>query len=230
MQLAFIPLLTGLVPIVAVNVAYIIAAGLDHVPTCFVYLDGCTTISSTGRKAPESLWFRATLIPTAVLMLIYWRLIGDWIKCLDKRQLQGVWVLQWLGSLASVFLIVYTVALGFIDPNYHIQRRIGVTGFFSCTFLAQLLLARRLWYISLAQPELLSPRIAQAKITLCFFLLVVGLISIPVSAWIGGNEPENIVEWNFSLLMYCYFLLTYWGWRTTGFRATLEINIKNSSD
>lgn len=224
MNISIIPLLTALLPIVGINIAYVIAASLEHVPACFVYLEGCTTISSTGRAAPESLWFRATIIPTAVLTMICWRLVGSWLKCLEKELYQGSAVIQILGILAAVFLIVYTVALGFIGPEYVVQRRFGVTLFFGFTFLAQILLARRLWHISINFPLRYPRKLASLKIILSWFILVVGLISIPVSNLIGSDIPENIVEWNFSLLIYCYFLLIYLGWKATGFKVSFNVD------
>lgn len=223
MNIAIIPLLTALIPIVSINIAYIIAASLEHVPSCFVYIEGCTTISSTGRAAPESLWFRATLIPAAVLMMICWRLIGGWLQSLEKETYKGSAVIQTLGILAGAFLIFYTVALGFIGPEYVLQRRIGVTLFFGFTFLAQLLLSQRLWRIANNCPALYPIKLARLKVILCWFLLIVGLISIPLSNYIGTDKPENIAEWNFSLLLYSYFLLVYRGWRTTGFSARLSV-------
>ena len=223
MNIAIIPLLTALLPIVGINITYLIAASADHVPWCFVYLDGCTTISSTGRAAPESLWFRAFLIPGAVLMMICWRLIGGWLQCLEGNQYKGSAIIQSLGILAGAFLIFYTVALGFIGPEYVLQRRIGVTLFFGFTFLAQLLLTRRLWNLVNSQPGSYPLQLVRIKMGLSWFLLIVGLASIPISNFIGGNEPENIVEWNFSFLVYSYFFLVYWGWRATEFNASLTV-------
>ncbi|MCP4075874.1 MAG: hypothetical protein GY744_06805 [Gammaproteobacteria bacterium] len=222
MNITIIPLLTALIPIVGINIAYIIAASLEHVPACFIYFEGCTTISSTGRSAPESLWFRATIIPGAVLTVICWRLIGGWLKCLEKENYKGSTLIQTLGILAGLFLIFYTVALGFIGSEYTAIRRTGVTLFFGFTFLAQLLLAQRLWKFANKNPDLYPKKIALLKIVLCWFLLIAGLISIPVSNYIGTDEPQNIVEWIFSILLYSYFLLVYWAWRATGYRANLE--------
>ena len=224
MNIAIIPLLTALLPIVGINIAYVVAASLDHVPSCFVYLEGCTTISSTGRMAPESLWFRAIIIPCAVLTIMCWRLTGGWLRCLEKESYEGSAVIQTLGIMAGLFLILYTVALGFIGPEYAIQRRIGVTLFFVFTFLGQSLLAQRLWRIANRHPDLYPRGLARLKLILCWFILIVGLISIPISNLIGTDAPQNIVEWNFSVLMYSYFLLIFWGWRVTGFSARLSIN------
>lgn len=223
MNVTIIPILTALLPIIGINLAYLISSSYDHVPSCIVYLEGCTTISSTGRAAPESLWFRAFIIPSAVLSMICWRITGAWLQCLEKQLYRGTVIIQSLGIVAGIFLIIYTVALGFIGPEYTLQRRLGVITFFGCTYLAELLLARRLWYIALNQPGIYPMRLAKQKLYLCIFLLVVGLASIPISNYLDSDALENIVEWNFSVIVYCYFFLVYMGWKATGFKAELAV-------
>jgi hypothetical protein len=223
MDVSIIPLLAALLPIIGVNLTYLIASSYEHVPSCFVYLEGCTTISATGRAAPESLWFRALLIPSAVVSMICWRMIGAWLQCLEQKLYRGTVIIQTLGVCAGIFLIVYTVALGFIGPEYTLQRRLGVISFFGLTYLAQLLLARRLWYIAINQAGVYPLRLAKYKLFLCLFLLVVGIASIPISNYLGSDALENIVEWNFAVIVYSYFFLVYWGWKATGFKAELAV-------
>ena len=62
-NLRALPLWAAVVPLVTVNVCYLIAVGMEHVPACIPYLSGCTSVSSTGRIAPESLIFRAGMLP-----------------------------------------------------------------------------------------------------------------------------------------------------------------------
>lgn len=223
MNVSVLPLLAAILPIVGINIAYIIAASNGHVPSCFVYFEGCTTISSTGRAAPESLWFRAIIIPSAVISMICWRMTGAWLHCMEQQRYKGTIVIQTLGIMAGIFLIIYSVALGFIGPEFTFQRRLGVISFFSCTYLAELLLARRLWYIALNQAGVYPLKLAKYKLYICVFLLVIGLASIPISNFIGKDELENIVEWNFSVLVYAYFFLIYLGWKATGFKAELAV-------
>jgi len=223
MKIGILPLATALLPIIGVNLAYVIAASYGHVPSCFVYVDGCTTISSTGRAAPESLWFRALVIPSAVLTMFCWRMTGAWLHCLEQKLYKGTIVIQFLGIAAGMFLILYSVALGFIGPEYNLQRRLGVILFFGFTYLAQLMLARRLWYVATRQAGVYPIKLARYKIGLCMFQLIVGIASIPISNYIGSKELENIVEWNFAVMTYSYFFLIYLGWRATGFKAELAV-------
>ncbi|KAF0192661.1 MAG: hypothetical protein FD165_431 [Gammaproteobacteria bacterium] len=224
MELRTLPLVTGLLPIGAVISAYLIAAYFGHVPSCVPLFDGCTTISSAGRDAPESLLFRATMIPTAMLLMLYWRLAGEWlIRSGDPRTRAGR-VMIWLGSIAAVFLIVYTVALGFIGEHYALQRRIGVTLFFAFTFLAQLLLVHRLGQLIQATRQTTLQPAYRIKVSICVAMLALGLAVSPLKAIYPDHTfIENIVEWNFALLMYLFFVATSLAWRSTSFAAEFSV-------
>ena len=54
-----LPLWAAVVPLVTINVCYVLGVSLDHLPACIPYLSGCTSVSSTGRIAPESLLSKA---------------------------------------------------------------------------------------------------------------------------------------------------------------------------
>ena len=68
MLIRWLPLLAGLLPFLAVNLAYWIGVRNDVLPSCFPYIDGCTSISSTGRHPPGNLLFRAVHLPEGVLL------------------------------------------------------------------------------------------------------------------------------------------------------------------
>jgi hypothetical protein len=224
MNINIIALITGILPIVSVNIAYLLAAISHHVPLCIPYLEGCTSISATGRLVPESLFFRATMIPAAIFMMAYWRLCYEWLMvCGDKRDI-GNNTMLWLGMIAAAFLIVYTVALGLIGEQYALQRRIGVTFFFSFTFLAQLLLLNRIKLLSQAGVQTIHLKTYRAKLCVCIIMLLLGLVISPLKALYPENDYlENIIEWNFALLMYIYFIMTYFAWRASNFTAKFSI-------
>ena len=62
--------LACLLPLVGVNVAYAIGSSLGDIPACIPYLEGCTSISSAGRHAPQSMVFRGMMISAGVFMLV----------------------------------------------------------------------------------------------------------------------------------------------------------------
>ena len=59
MLIRWLPLFIGLVPLIGVHAAYLIAVDYGYLHLCVPYLDGCTSISATGRYPPASFLFKA---------------------------------------------------------------------------------------------------------------------------------------------------------------------------
>ena len=218
-----IPLIISLVPLLTINISFLIAASLEHIPSCFPYLDGCTSISSTGRQPPENYVFRAAMMPVAVFMALYWVLNYHWLRVLgDKVRWPRIAILI-LGIVAAIFLISYTTVLGAIGEIYQTQRRIGVTVFFSFTFLAQLILTSRLWELKKKYALDSLGQVPETQLLLCSTMLLLGLISIPLSIITPG--ADNIIEWNFALLVNMHYLTSYFGWKNTAFDIHFAVNL-----
>jgi len=220
MPLRSIALLAGLIPLFSVHAVYLISAIFEHVSWCVPYFEGCTSISKAGRHSPANYVFRATMIPWAVVLMIYWTLVCEWLVAMgDKKGLVNRAIL-YLGIIAAVFLILYATALGAEGQIYRLLRRYGVIVFFAFTYLAQLLLLSRLNKLHV------PPSIYNLKLILCLMQFFIGLISLPVRAYSSGDlnsRIENIVEWNFALIMILYFVVTYFAWRASGFYASFFV-------
>jgi hypothetical protein len=65
MLIRWLPLIAGIVPFVGIHVCYVIAVKYGVLPACIPYVDGCTSISATGRYPPASFLFRAIELPVA---------------------------------------------------------------------------------------------------------------------------------------------------------------------
>ncbi|MEL7187801.1 MAG: hypothetical protein AAFN50_15425 [Pseudomonadota bacterium] len=72
MMVRWLPLIAGLVPLIGVTSAYLLGTHADVLPKCIPYLDGCTSISATGRYLPGSLLFKAALFPQAAVLAFVW--------------------------------------------------------------------------------------------------------------------------------------------------------------
>jgi hypothetical protein len=227
MPLKSIALFAGLLPLISVHVTYLVAAYFEHVSWCVPYLEGCTSISKTGRYSPANYVFRATIIPSAVFMMIYWKLASQWLVAMGDKQGAINRAILYLGIIGAVFLILYATVLGSEGHVYRLLRRYGVIIYFAFTYLAQLLMASRLLYLVKHLQVDLPRSIYQVKLGLCVALLVIGLISLPVRAFYGGDEfntrLENVVEWNFALWMTLYFVVTYFAWQATAFEASFSV-------
>ncbi len=137
-NLRAIPLWAAVVPLVTINVCFVIAAGLDHVPSCIPYISGCTSVSSTGRMAPESLIFRAGMLPTAVILVMFWHHCATFLELGGQRG-RRLAAFRVLGIVAALSLTVYALTLGFEENVYRQLRRAGIIGFAVSTLAAEVM-------------------------------------------------------------------------------------------
>ena len=180
---------------------------------------------AAGRYGLAYFWFKAGIIPSAVLLAAYWMLCRRWL--LELGDVDGVAVrsVRLLGILAAVFLVLYTVFLGSKGDFYNLMRRYGVNLYFSFSGLAQIILLSRLRRLRAAGVRSLPKHMLDTKLLLLVALLIVGLASIPISNFIvDKHRPRNIVEWNFALLMILYYVVTWRLWVRSGFSARLVTN------
>jgi hypothetical protein len=220
---ATLALLCGLGPILTVHACFALSASAGFVPTCVPYLDGCTSISAAGRHGWAYFLFKAGMLPSAALIVIYWRLCRAWLLAAGEVEVQSLRSLVWLGTAGALFMMLYSVFLGHAGEPYNLLRRFGVSLNLGFTYLAQLLLVWRLGRIQRQTGRALCPPvILLAKTWLLAALLVLGLGSIPVSNFIVDKDPvENAIEWVFCLLLSSFYLLTAVAWRRTGFRLAV---------
>lgn len=218
MRIGWLAWLTGLLPVAGVVASAWIAMSQGLVPACNPLLEGCTSISATGRYFPASLAFRAAVLPTAALTVLFWLAAWRWLQVIGAPGRLAVHLIPVTGVLAAVFLVVYVTFLGTEGDVYRFMRRFGVIHYFSMTLLSQLLLTRGLYHFP-AAPS--GP--CRLMVGLCAAMLALGLIAvlIDLAAW-DTNPVENVMEWNGGLLMMAFFPATAWAWRRTGFRLRFE--------
>jgi hypothetical protein len=211
---ATVALLCFLGPVLTVHLSYAISASAGFVAACIPYLEGCTSISATGRHGAGYVLFKAGMLPSVLVLILYWRLCRDWL--LETGDVDGPALrsLLWLGIAGALFLALYTVFLGHKGDVYNLLRRFGVTLNLGFTYLAQLLVVWRLRRLRASgAPRACPGWIVQAKTWLVTVLLLLGLGSIPVSNFIADKDPvENAIEWTFCLLMSGFYLLTAAAW------------------
>ena len=229
MNIRIVPLLAALVPFAAVHLTYLVAASNGQVDWCFPYLDSCTSISATGGKPPASYLFRATMLPSAVIMMVYWWFSHGWLASLNRRagrttQSSNHWMLG-LGLLACVGLVMYVTVLGERGDAWATQRRVGTILFFSFTYLAQLMLTWQLRKLHLLLPSV-PGWLPLAMLLNCLGLLALGLLTVVLAAWDAQwyKSVEDAFEWVLSLLLQINFLLGYLVWR----RANWSLRISSS--
>ena len=219
MRLDFIPLVTALLPTVAVHVCFLVAAGLGHVSWCVPYFADCVSTSATGRHSPESFVFRAAIIPTAVFMMIFWKLGFEWLATLGTPMRRANRAMLWLGLAAGLGLFVYASVLGEVGEAYRLQRRIGMILFYAFTFLAQLLMTVQ---VRAAAP--VSRTTAGTLVAISGAVAVLGALSL--LSW-GFHDDyrryEDAFEWGLTLLILAHPFVIHFAWRQSGFCARFTI-------
>ena len=226
MMLRALPLITGISPMIAVNVCYLIAVRYVPIPACIPYFSGCASISMAGRYEPANILFRAVMLPEAALLAVYWVVTAAWLgKLLEKDGRSSVaptWIAG-MGIGCSIALILYTVHLGFDVPFYEFMRRFGVYFYFGLMVIAQLVLAIQLSKLPVVSS--LMTNIIRVKYVLAVTPFVVGVIFLGIKATHDDVKVlERIIEWNMALAAHINIALTYYLWRETGFKARLFVD------
>ena len=225
MRLNFIPLVTALLPAVAVHVCYLLAVHLGHVSWCFPYFPDCVSISAVGRHSPESFVFRAAIIPTAVFMMIYWKLSFEWLKTLGTQRTLFNRSMLWLGMTAGFGLFIYASVLGEVGQLYRLQRRVGMTLFYIFTSLAQLLMTVQIASVVKTRGARMSAPVLRSLVAISGAVATLGAMSLLSWAFYDDyRRYEDAFEWGLTLLILAHPFVTYFAWRDTGFRARFTIS------
>jgi hypothetical protein len=201
-----LPLVIALLPLCAVTGAYSLAAANGLVPACNPFLEGCTSISATGRYVPASYVFKpAHLVQSALLVMLWMRLpreLPDRTRYPEAARISGL--------VAAVALVIYTLTLGSQTPLYEFMRRFGIYFFFAGTLLAQLLAALAYRDAARAKPRG-RRRLPNAMLVMALVPLLLGIINFAGKAvLVDPDAMENRIEWSAALIMQSWFLLLYW--------------------
>ena len=192
------PLAIALVMGVAVHLAWWLSLQGGHVEACNPYWDGCTSISRAARHGLGNHLFRLLMLPCAVLVAIHWWLASRWLEAggMPSRTLAG------LGLACALALGVYATFLGTEGVAYGFLRRYGITVFFGCGFLAQLVFLRR-WRSGAMTGMAL--RQWQAMAAICVAMLLLGVGNVLGDALLQDrarqDRLENALEWQLGLLL-----------------------------
>lgn len=201
---ATLALMLALLPVLAINSNYLIAASEGLVPWCFPYLDSCTSISATGRDGFAFYFFKATMLPLAACYWLYWSRCSQ-LSLLTPRLQRLIRV---LGAVSVCALVVYVCALGAIGDVFQLSRRIGIILYFTLTYLCQLLLVKTL--IRTGSNHFLS-----AQQGLLGVILLIGLLTLILDVVMNDYDAiEDAFEWNIALLLHANFLLAHFYWRS----------------
>ena len=195
---AFLPTLT-------VHLCWVTAASTGALEWCNPYWSHCHSISATGREAPQFYFFKALMLPSAAVMLIYWRKLRRQLPSRYPIPPSSLKRIEVLGIFATLSLIVYTLTLGLLDETFVVPRRMGVIGYFAFTAFAHLLLLASLK--PLLTPGSRGYGAYLLLFWLCLLLVALGTISAMLGFfWRDYSHWDNAFEWWFAILMVSQFV------------------------
>ena len=123
--LSGVALATWLLPVLTVHASYLLSATAGLIPLCVPYIDGCTSISASGRYGGAYFLFKVGMLPAAVFVGVFWWLCRHWLLALGDRDGSALRAIVLVGILAALFLALYTVFLGSRGEFYSFMRRFG---------------------------------------------------------------------------------------------------------
>jgi hypothetical protein len=227
MILRLLPLIVGLLPLVTVFTSYWIAINYAGLTSCNPFLDGCTSISATGRYPPANFIFRAAMLPQSILLAAYWLLCLAWYRALRRslnQDSQAGAAIGWFGVIGALFLIPYVTFLGSQEPFYEFMRRYGVYLYFLLNVIAQLILALRILPVARELGMQRLRRLTHLQLTLSWIPFALGALNLILKATLeDADNAENRIEWIFALLMQSYFVISYFSWRETRFTVSYRV-------
>jgi hypothetical protein len=155
------------------------------------------------------------MIAYGVLLIWFWIYAKQWLNQLYGHTTNTARIMLWLGVVGAIFLIIYIDFLGTTGEMNRFMRRYGIMVFYIFTPMAQLLMLKQHYNILPSLPEgTIKPRVLQYQLVTILLMLIIGIISIALDATQNKTyESENIVEWNFSLLLNMYFLGMIFIWK-----------------
>jgi hypothetical protein len=225
-RLWWLPLAAGLLPALAVVIAFNLAVAQGQFPSCNPLLEGCVSISRAARHDLPNILFRALLLPAATLQAIVWLLAAPWLRHLGAPPERLLKLLPWIGVTAAVFLVLYGTFLGTEGRTYQWMRRYGVVVYFGFTCIAMLIVGGATQRAAAATGQL---RHASAVLyALVAALPLLGVINSTSPLYIADegarNALGNITEWWGGLVFTVFFVVVAWLWRRTRFTAALAVH------
>lgn len=230
MQPRTLALIIAILPLLVSNAVYVLSVYEGFNLWCVPYIDGCTTISKAARSGDLIYIFRAIMIAYGILLIWFWIYVQQWLDLLYGHATKISRIILWLGVVGAIFLIVYVDFLGTTGEVNRFMRRYGIMVFFICTPLAQILMLRQHYNILPSLPDgTLQPKVLQYQFLVVILMLIIGATSGILDLTQSKTyESENIVEWNFSLLLNMYFLGMIFIWKD--YRYYLKNDSGNSRE
>jgi hypothetical protein len=216
--LLWLPFIAGVLPLIAMFGAFALGVAYEALPDCNPIIDGCRSISATGRKPPGSFLFRAIMLPQGIVLGFVWYLSVLWLDRLKPAPGRVMRSTILAAGLVNVLaLIIYVTFLGTNEPVYEFMRRSGIYFGFLGMAVAQLLIA-----VVLLRTEVRS--LAKAMLSIGAVVLVLGILNLILKSVLDDPDPaENRIEWIATITMQVWFLVLFVAWRRTDANFSVRV-------
>lgn len=182
----------------------------DYIAWCIPHIEGCTSISRTGRSGASFYVFKLTMIPVAVFAFVYWLDMARWKHGTTPTQPIFVLVPTILGCLGAIALMSQMTFLGIDCGVCRTIRSYSTYTFFLLTFAAQWLAWIRIRKHS--ERNWVPP----CYFILCLWLSLELVIFITIPIFIENTRAlENGIAWRASYLISLAPAISAFGWSRT---------------
>ena len=125
------------------------------------------------------------------------------------------------GVASTIFLFLHAYFLGKPDWKalydvdlYKLFRRFIIISFILLELIAQFLLVIKLTKIRKSILHLIKQKVLWIKLSFSIFLIIFTIVVALVMSFINQSDAfNNIVEWNYVVLLLAYFLLSFFIWK-----------------
>jgi hypothetical protein len=203
-------LLIFLLPTITVILSYIFSLNLNLVPSCLPIIDGCTSISRSGRYFPVNIFFKTFMFFSGILILLYW--YQNYIFFIQLKKASLIKISLLLGFISIFFLFLYLIFLG--ENNYYKYfRKIGIFIYILFSIISELLLS--IIYFKNFENKLFNISFVKFKLILSISIISLAIILFPFMVMKIDNVANlrNVISWNYFLLIQLNFLFTFLIWK-----------------
>jgi len=201
---------TAVLPALLFPTTYLIAASGGHVDWCVPPIQGCTDITHTGMKYPESHLFRLAMPFVCALFVIVWLTAFEWVQLMGGETGARERRFRNLGVVAAIALLIGEMALQGKETLWAIHGT-GATLFFLLTYAALVLHHRTVAALASDHPGCLSDASLVAKriIVRLLTVMLIAAIAFKVARW---REGGRILQWlsTYGILVYVFTLSLDW--------------------
>lgn len=222
-----LPLLAGVLPVIAGLLAWQVSTRLELIPACNPFVEGCVSISRAARHGLPNHLFRAIVLPAAVLQGLTWWLASHWLRELALLSVARARALAAVGAAAAIFLVLYGTFLGTEGELYRWFRRFGIWFYFGLTAIALVVVVGLIARAARRGSTALSPRFGRSLLALAWVLLALGLAAafspLAFGDSLAHDRFTNVLEWWGAAVISALFAALAWAWRRTRFALRLAV-------